>query len=133
MIIDPIADLLTRIRNAQVVRHRSVVVPASKVLEGILRVLQDEGFIGGYERRPHECGVYDELVIRLKYYPNGSPLITTCRRVSKCGRRQYSRADKLSRVKGGLGIFVVSTSQGVMSDREARKRNIGGEVLASVS
>jgi small subunit ribosomal protein S8 len=133
MVNDPIADLLTRIRNAQAVRHRTVTIPASKLVERVLAVLKSEGFIESYQRTVAEGKFFEDIEVTLKYYPDGAPMIGSCRRVSKCGRRIYSRAEKLPRVECGLGIAIVSTSQGVMSDREARKRKIGGEVLAAIS
>jgi small subunit ribosomal protein S8 len=133
MITDPIADLFTRIRNAQKAGHPAVRVRCSKVSERILAVLKEEGFVADFDRRKDRDDKFDEYEVALKYFQNGEPAISSVRRISTPGRRVYSRADKLSRVQSGLGISLVSTSQGILSDREARKRKIGGELLAFVS
>lgn len=132
MIIDPIADLLTRIRNAQRSGHRAVRVRASKSGKNILNVLIGEGFIESFESRKDAAGKFDEFEVKLKYYSSGDPAITFCSRVSKPGRRVYLGVDKLGKVHAGLGTSILSTSQGVVSDREARKRKIGGEVLCQI-
>ena len=129
---DPIADLLTRIRNAQMRNKASVTVRCSKMIKRVLAVLRDEGFIGAFEERENDDGK-PVIDVELKYYRSGKPAITSCRRVSKGGCRIYRQVKELSQVKSGLGITVVSTSEGVMSGREARRRGIGGEVLAAVS
>jgi small subunit ribosomal protein S8 len=132
MVNDTIADLLTRIRNAQLAGHPSVRVPLSKMAGWILEVLRKEGFIAYFEKVAAESGP-EQLEVGLKYFRPGMPLIASLRRVSSPGRRIYLRADRALKVRSGLGIAVLSTSQGVMSDREARQRKIGGEVLAIVA
>jgi small subunit ribosomal protein S8 len=126
---DPIADMLTRIRNAQGAMHETVNIPASKVKVAIAEVLLNEGFIEGYELinegKP-------ELQITLKYY-QGKPVIQLIKRVSKTGLRIYKACADLPKVLGGLGIAIVSTSQGIMTDKDARAKGIGGEVLMLVS
>jgi small subunit ribosomal protein S8 len=127
---DPIADLLTRIRNANLAYKDDLVVPASKMNEALLRILGAEGFIGGYEAE--EEGIDRVLRVTLKYGAKRERTITGLKRVSKPGRRIYARRDRLPRVLGGLGIAILSTSQGVMTDRDAARKGIGGEVLAYV-
>ena len=130
---DTISDVLTRIRNAQNAGHRLVSVPASKAAKNLLEVLKNEGFIDTYETKKDEETGFDNLSVFLKYYDNGHPVISSARRMSKPGQRQYRSVDELPRVSSGLGISIISTSQGVMSDREARRRKIGGEVIALIS
>jgi len=127
---DPIGDMITRIRNAQMRGRSNVVTPASKLRGWVLDVLQDEGFIRGYTRTEKE-GAKPEFEISLKYF-DGSPAISEIQRVSKPGRRVYSGAEDLPRVRNGLGISIVTTPQGVMSDSEARKKKVGGEILCEV-
>ncbi len=127
---DPIADMLTRIRNAQTRKLTSVVTPASNLRANVLEVLQKEGYIRGYERREISPGLA-EIKIELKYH-DGEPVIRKIKRVSKPGRRVYSKIKDLPRPFNGLGIVVLSTPQGVMSDVEAREANVGGEVLCQV-
>ncbi|MEE9142364.1 MAG: 30S ribosomal protein S8 [Gammaproteobacteria bacterium] len=127
---DPISDLLTRIRNGQKARMTEVRMPSSKLKVAVARVLKDEGYISDYTTE--EDGVMKTLVVRLKYF-DGAPVIERLSRVSKPGLRVYKGADELPTVLGGLGIAIVSTSQGVMSDREARVKRQGGEVLCVVS
>ena len=128
---DPIADMLTRIRNAQRVALPSVTMPSSTQKEAIAKVLQDEGYIVGYKGT--DAGNHKrELVIDLKYF-DGRPVIDEIRRVSRCGLRIYRGKDALPKIQGGLGISIVSTSAGVMSDRDARAGGHGGEVLCIVS
>lgn len=131
MLTDPIADMLTRIRNALHAQHLSVEVPASRLKEEMARLLKREGFIVDYRRRPksHPQGA---LVIELKYGQQKESIILGLERVSKPGCRIYVSQDRIPRVRNGLGMAVISTSQGVMSDREARKRRLGGEVLAKI-
>jgi small subunit ribosomal protein S8 len=129
-ISDPVADLLTRIRNANIAQKDELVTPVSKLSEAILRILEREGYIEGFEREGE--GVHEAFRIRLKYGQRKRRTITGLRRVSTPGRRFYRGRDKLPRVMGGLGIAIVSTSQGVMTDREAARKGIGGEVLAYV-
>ena len=126
---DPLGDLLTRIRNGQRAKKDSVLSPASKLRARVLDVLQREGYIRGYSEEA--LGAHKGLRIELKYF-EGEPAIRHLARVSKPGRRIYSASKELPRVKGGLGITIVSTPQGVLSDAEARDKNVGGEVLAEV-
>ena len=127
---DPIADMLTRIRNALVVKHDAVEVPASNMKKEIAKILLQEGYITSYE--VVEDGVQGKIVITLKYGPNGERVISGLKRISKPGLRIYAGCDELPKVLGGLGIAIISTSKGVMTDKEARKNNHGGEVLAYV-
>ena len=127
---DPLGDMLTRIRNAQMRRRPKVSTPTSKLRERVLDVLVDEGYIRGYARVDHKGGL-SEFEIELKY-SNGQPAIREIKRVSKPGRRIYTGRTRLPRVLGGLGIAIVSTSQGVMTDKEASRKGIGGEVVAYV-
>ena len=127
---DPIADLLTRIRNAQAASKADVSAPSSKLKVAIAKVLKDEGFISDYA--VSEAGVKSQLNIRLKYH-GGQPVIDTLKRVSRPGLRVYKNKDELPQVLDGLGIAIVSTSQGVMTDRAARKAGQGGEILCYVS
>lgn len=133
MINDPIADLLTRVRNGQRAGHRSVRVRHSKMAVRILNVLKDEGFVDYFEDKKNEESGFNEIVVGLKYDSNGAPLIESLRRESRCGRRKYVGAADVPQVHCGLGIAILSTSQGVMSDRQARQKSIGGELLATVS
>lgn len=133
MITDPIADVLTRVRNAQNAGHRSVRVRFSKVAKGILEVLKNEGFIEYVEQKKDGEGKWDEYEAGLKYYSDGKPGIQQARRMSRPGRRLYSQVGDIPQVECGLGIAIVSTSNGIMSDREARRQNVGGELLAFVS
>ena len=130
MMTDPIADMLTRIRNAVRVERPSVNMPLSKVKRGLAEVLKREGYIWGFEEVAGE--VVAELRIELKYGPNGERVIRHIKRVSKPGRRVYRHATGLRPVLNGLGISIISTSRGVISDREARQRNLGGEVLCEL-
>ncbi|RKY04955.1 30S ribosomal protein S8 [Candidatus Poribacteria bacterium] len=127
---DPIADMLTRIRNANMVYHEYVDIPASKMKEAIARILLKEGFIRNYKLI--EDGKQGILRIYLKYGPNGERVINQLVRVSKPGRRVYVGKDELPRVRGGLGIAIISTSKGVMTSAEAKKLGIGGEVICYV-
>jgi small subunit ribosomal protein S8 len=128
---DPIADMLTRIRNAVRVRAREVKIPASKLKANIAEVLKQEGYILGYDRiDDSRQGV---LRLELKYSPMGEPAISEIKRVSKTGSRDLRPVDELPRVLNGLGIAIVSTSQGVLSDRQCRQRRVGGEVICTVS
>ncbi len=127
---DPLGDMLTRIRNAQM-RHKSkVATPASKLRGWVLDVLKDEGYIRGYAT-VEQLGSQPEFEIELKYY-EGEPVISDIRRISTPGRRVYSGAKELPRVRNGLGIAIVSTPKGVMSDSTARAENVGGEILCQV-
>ena len=127
---DPIADMLTRIRNGQGARKVTVSMPASKAKEAVAKVLQDEGYILGFATEGE--GAEKQLTVELKYF-EGVPVIETIQRTSKPGLRIYRSKDELPKVLGGLGVAIVSTSAGVMSDRQARKKGIGGEVLCVVS
>jgi len=127
---DPIADMLTRIRNANMVRHDMVEVPASKLKREIAEILKREGFIRDAEYI--DDGKQGILRIFLKYGPNNERVITGIKRISKPGLRVYAKKDEIPRVLGGLGIAILSTSKGVMTDKEARKANVGGEVICYV-
>ncbi len=132
MMTDPIADMLTRIRNAVRVERPNVDMPASKVKEGLAEVLKREGYIWDWREDEAQDRPGKQLRLELKYGPNGERLIQHIRRVSKPGRRVYRRADGLRPVLNGLGISIISTSRGVISDREARQRNLGGEILCEL-
>ena len=127
---DPIADLLTRIRNGQKAGKPQISIPSSKIKKAILEVLKDEGYVGEY--RSEKEGGKESLVLELRYH-EGQPVIESLKRVSKPGRRIYRSKDELPQVFGGLGVAIVSTSQGLMSDREARAKGQGGEVICVVS
>jgi small subunit ribosomal protein S8 len=127
---DPIADMLTRIRNGQKARKLSVLMPASTAKEAVAKVLKDEGYITGFSTDGE--GVKKQLSVELKYF-EGLPVIETIQRTSKPGLRIYRGKDELPKVLGGLGVAIVSTSAGVMSDRQAREKGIGGEVICVVS
>ena len=127
---DPIADMLTRIRNAQVARHDQVLMPASNMKKAIAKILLDEGYIKSVDYI--DDGLQGQIKITIKYAQGKQPVIKGLKRISKPGLRVYAKSDEIPKVLGGLGIAIVSTSKGVMSDREARKTGIGGEVLAYV-
>ena len=127
---DPLGDMLTRIRNAQRAKKSEVVSPASRLRENVLEVLKKEGYIAGFEKVNVRSGI-DELRIKLKYF-EGTSVITEIYRVSTPGRRVYSSVKDLPRVYNGLGISIISTPSGVMSDHDARKANVGGEILCQV-
>ncbi len=128
---DTISDMLTRIRNACSVKHQSTKVPTTRMTRSIAEVLKSEGFIESFEETGE--GVQKELVISLKYKGKArQPIISTVKRVSKPGLRVYSTSKDLPRVLGGIGIAIVSTSRGIMTDREARKQGVGGEILCYV-
>ncbi|QJA06961.1 30S ribosomal protein S8 [Thermosulfurimonas marina] len=127
---DPIADMLARIRNALMARHKTVEIPASRMKREIARILKEEGYIEDYEWVAE--GPQGKIVITLKYDEGRRPVISGLKRVSKPGRRVYAGAKKLPRVLGGLGIAIISTSQGIMTDHEARRRGVGGEILCEV-
>jgi small subunit ribosomal protein S8 len=130
MMTDPIADMLTRIRNGVQAGHPNVAMPSSKVKEAVAGILAAEGFIDGFEVEPK--GPAREMTIRLKYGPRREHIISGLRRVSKPGRRIYKKSSELPRSRGGLGVLVVSTSQGMLPDREARRRKLGGEIVCEV-
>lgn len=127
---DTISDMLTRIRNACAVRHPTTQVPSTKMTRSIAQVLQQEGFIAEFEELGE--GVAKHLVIALKYKNNRKPIITTLKRVSKPGLRVYKNRKELPKVLGGIGIAIISTSSGIMTDREARRKGVGGEVLCYI-
>ena len=127
---DPIADMLTRLRNANSVYHEKVEIPGSKIKKALAAVLKEEGFINDFTFT--EDGKQGMITVSLKYGPNREKVITGIKRISKPGLRQYAKASELPRVLGGLGIAIISTSQGIMSDKNARKAGIGGEVVAYV-
>ena len=129
---DPIADMLTRIRNGLTARHETVTVPASKVKMAIAEILVEEGYVTSATIEKNENGVQDDIKIVLKYGENYSKVISGLKRISRPGLRIYAGAQELPRVLKGLGIAIISTSQGVMTDKAARAKNIGGEVLAFV-
>ncbi len=129
---DPIADMLTRIRNAAVAGQDTVRMPSSKLKESLAAILRQEGYIADFRAADDLSRPGRVLEVVMKYTPERVPTISGLRRVSKPGLRVYSRADKLPRVLGGLGVAVLSTSQGLMTDREARERRVGGEVLCYV-
>ena len=131
MVNDSIADMLTRISNAQTARHETVTIETSKMKKTIAQILLDEGYIAAFDE-VENAGKNKNLVISLKYVNRNQKVITGLKRISKPGRRIYASCEELPKVLGGLGIVIVSTSKGVMTDREARKLGIGGEVLAYV-
>jgi small subunit ribosomal protein S8 len=130
MTSDPIADMLTRVRNAITARHPKVDVPASKLKTEIARILKEEGYIANY--KVAEEGVKKVIKIYLKYAPDNSPVISKIERVSRPGCRNYTGKDDIPRVQGGIGISILTTPQGVMTGRRARKEGVGGEVLCKV-
>ena len=127
---DPIADMLTRIRNANQMRYTEFEVPASKIKLEIARILKEEGFIADY--KVNKDSVQDMMVLNLKYGEKKERVITGLKRISKPGLRVYAKSNELPRVLNGLGIAIVSTSKGIMTDKEARKESLGGEVLAYI-
>jgi len=129
---DPIADMLTRVRNANVAMHDSVVMPASKLKLALARILEREGYISGFSVSEDASRPGGSLEIQMKYTTERLRAIAGLKRVSTPGLRVYARADKLPRVLGGLGVAVLSTSEGLLTDREARQRKVGGEVLCYV-
>ena len=130
MVTDPIADMLTRIRNAKAMRYKEVEVPASKIKLEIARILKEEGYINDYKVKETENqGI---IVLNLKYGEKKESVITGLKRISKPGLRVYAKAEELPRVLNGLGIAIISTSKGIMTDREARKESLGGEVIAYI-
>ena len=130
MVTDPIADMLTRIRNANQMRYKEVEVPASNLKIEIARILKEQGFISDYKIKKNN--VQNIIVLSLKYGQNKERVITGLKRISKPGLRVYVKATEVPRVLNGLGIAIISTSQGVMSDKEARNASLGGEVLAYI-
>ena len=130
MVTDPIADMLTRIRNANQMRYKEVEVPASKIKIEIARILKEEGFISDYKIKKND--VQSIIVLNLKYGDKKERVITGLKRISKPGLRVYAKAQELPRVLNGLGIAIVSTSHGVMTDKDARNQSLGGEVMAYI-
>jgi small subunit ribosomal protein S8 len=130
MYADPIADMLTRIRNANQALHPETAMPSSKLKEEIARILSEEGFIDSWKTGQGSVGT--ELIVRLRYDGERQRVLQGIQRVSKPGHRVYSGASDIARVRGGIGVAIVSTSEGVMTDRDARRRNVGGEVLCKV-
>ena len=130
VINDPIADMLTRIRNGLIARHDSVTIPASNMKKGIAKILLDEGYIKAYD--VVDDGLQGQIKVTLKYAQGKESVIKGLKRISKPGLRVYARNDEIPKVLGGLGIAIISTSKGVMTDREARKAGVGGEVLAYI-
>ena len=129
-ISDPIGDMLTRIRNAQMKQHPTVLIPASNFKKQVLDAMEREGFIASYEVVKESN--FEELRVNLKYV-NGTPVVSEIRRISKPGRRIYSRFESLPRVLNGLGISIISTSKGIFSDNEARDKKLGGEIICNIS
>ena len=129
-VTDPIADLLTRIRNANQMRYNEVVIPSSNMKLEIVKILKNEGFIADYKIEKNE--VQDNIIVTLKYGKNKERVISGLKRISKPGLRVYAKAEEVPTVLNGLGIAIVSTSKGVMTGKEARKENLGGEVLAYI-
>ncbi len=130
MYTDPIADMLTRIRNANTALHPETSMPSSKLKEEIARILSEEGFIDSWKTQDASVGT--ELVVRLRYDNDRQRVLQGIQRVSKPGRRVYAGAQDVARVRGGIGVSIISTSAGVMTDRDARRRNVGGEILCKV-
>ena len=130
MVNDRIADMLTRIRNANIMKYKTVEVPGTKMTKGIADILTKEGFIDGYST--NKLAVGENIVLNLKYAKNKERVITGLKRISKPGLRVYAKAEEMPRVLNGLGIAIVSTSEGLMTDKEARSKNLGGEVLAYI-
>ena len=130
VVSDPIADMLTRIRNANQLRYKEVEVPTSKIKEEIARILKEEGYVAGYKIKEDPTG--NKIVLALKYGAKKERVITGLKRISKPGLRVYAHADEIPSVLNGLGIAIVSTSEGVMTGRDAKKKSLGGEVLAYV-
>jgi small subunit ribosomal protein S8 len=129
---DPIADMLTRLRNANVAFHDDVAMPSSKVKEALAGILEKEGYISSFVVEDDASRPGRKLKIQLKYTPDRRRTISGIRRISKPGLRVYTKADSVPRVLGGMGISILSTNQGLMTDREARRRKVGGEVLCQV-
>ncbi|HEV3476000.1 MAG TPA: 30S ribosomal protein S8 [Rubrobacteraceae bacterium] len=127
---DPIADFLTRIRNAHMAKHEAVEIPHSKMKAEIARILKEEGYIGDFSEK--DSGAEKRLIVELKYGPDGQRAIAGLRRMSRPGRRVYRKQQDIPRVLDGLGVAILSTSQGILTDHQARSRGVGGEVLCFV-
>ena len=130
MLTDPISDLLIRLKNGAQRRHETVSVPASKLKRGILEILKREGYIDGIEDGSREG--HPTFTVRLRYVGDGKPMITGLERISKPGRRVYVDSTKIAKVRNGIGMSILSTSKGIMTDQESRKSHIGGEVLCAI-
>ena len=130
VVTDPIADMLTRIRNANAMKYKEVSLPVSKVKTEIAKILKDEGFIEDY--KVSKDGDFGKLVLTLKYTNKKERVITGLKRISKPGLRVYAKSNEVPKVLNGFGIAVVSTSRGIMTDKEARKQNLGGEIMAYI-
>ncbi|MBE5761194.1 MAG: 30S ribosomal protein S8 [Clostridiales bacterium] len=130
LVNDPIADMLTRIRNAIVARHEQVTIPASNMLKSIAQIMLDEGFVKAVDFI--DDGLQGQIKITIKYTSDKKSVITGLKRISKPGLRMYAKAEEIPKVLGGLGIAIISTSQGVMTDKQARKNSVGGEVLCYI-
>lgn len=130
MYTDPIADMLTRIRNANTALHPETSMPSSKIKEEIARILSEEGYIDGWKTDQADVGT--QLVVSLRYGSDRKRVLQGIQRVSKPGHRVYKGASDIARVRGGIGVSILSTSEGVMTDRDARRRNVGGEILCKV-
>lgn len=129
---DPIGDMLTRIRNACMARHQAVTVPSSKIKVAIADILKREGFVADYRVQKKEDEAFESIVIQLKYTKDRQPVITGLKRVSKPGLRVYTRRSDIPRVRGGLGLSIISTPHGVLADHEAWQKRVGGEVLCYI-
>ena len=127
---DPIADMLTRIRNASMAKHRELTLPSSRIKREIARILVDEGFVESFTTQ--QDGVQETLTVQLKYVEGKTPVVSGLKRISKPGLRVYARKTEIPRVLGGLGLAILSTSHGIMTGSQARKLNLGGEVLCYV-
>jgi len=131
-IIDPIADMLTRIRNGLIARHKSVLIPSSKMKVSIAEILVSEGYVNSFNVIKDENKIQDTIKVELKYGPNNEKVVTGIKRISKPGLRVYAKFNEIPKVLGGMGIAIISTSKGVMVGREAIAAGVGGEVLAYV-
>lgn len=129
--VDPITDLLNRIRNATMARHASTRVPYSKMKVRIVEILKEEGYIDDFSTDDGD-GIHKEIIVNIKYLGNFKTAINKMRRISTPGRRFYCRADAIPKVKAGLGVAIITTSKGIITDREARRLNVGGEVLCEI-
>lgn len=130
MVTDPISDLLTRLRNGSQRRHDTITVPASKLKRAVLDILKKEGYVGGVETATEDG--HPVLSVQLRYVGEGQPMITGMQRISKPGRRVYVGSKEIAKVRNGIGVAILSTSKGIMTDAESRKNGLGGEVLCSV-
>ena len=129
---DPIADMLTRIRNANMVSHQEVEMPSSKLKVELAKLLKSEGYIADYSENQVEGKTYKTLKIALKYDENSKPVITNLQRVSRPGLRTYAKSKNIPQVLGGMGVAIISTSKGLLTDRKAKKENLGGEILCYI-